>query len=79
MPARHACPAGTKSLRDETADLVAVIEAARRPSGRPVHLVGASYGATLALHTQPRRRPLSNIGEARYSGGPRTDRIEHST
>ncbi|MEU4528691.1 alpha/beta fold hydrolase [Micromonospora ureilytica] len=56
LPARRGygpsdVPAGTKSFRDETADLVAVIEAARRPSGRPVHLVGASYGATLALHT----------------------------
>ncbi|MEU1251092.1 alpha/beta fold hydrolase [Micromonospora arida] len=56
LPARRGygpsdVPAGTKSFRDETADLLAVIEAARRSSGRPVHLVGASYGATLALHT----------------------------
>ncbi|MGC4869468.1 alpha/beta fold hydrolase [Micromonospora sp. DT53] len=56
LPARRGygpsdIPAGTKSFRDETADLVAVIEAARKPGGPPVHLVGASYGATLALHT----------------------------
>jgi pimeloyl-ACP methyl ester carboxylesterase len=40
-------PAGRKSFQDEVADLLAVIEAV----GRPVHLVGGSYGATLALHT----------------------------
>ncbi|WP_430500920.1 alpha/beta fold hydrolase [Micromonospora trifolii] len=56
LPARRGygpsdVPAGTKSFRAETADLLAVIEAARQSSGRPVHLVGASYGATLALHT----------------------------
>ncbi|MEV4119818.1 alpha/beta hydrolase [Micromonospora sp. NPDC049645] len=56
LPARRGygpsdVPPGVKSFRDETADLVAVIETARRSSGRPVHLVGASYGATLALHT----------------------------
>ncbi|MEK8106969.1 alpha/beta hydrolase [Micromonospora sp. M12] len=56
MPARRGygpsdVPPGVKSFRDETADLIAVIGAARRSSGRPVHLVGASYGATLALHT----------------------------
>ncbi|MGC4759457.1 alpha/beta fold hydrolase [Micromonospora trifolii] len=56
LPARRGygpsdVPTGTKSFRAETADLLAVIEAARQSSGRPVHLVGASYGATLALHT----------------------------
>ncbi|MGW3784216.1 alpha/beta fold hydrolase [Micromonospora chokoriensis] len=56
MPARRGygpsdVPPGTKSFADETVDLLAVIEAAHRPSGKPVHLVGASYGATLALHT----------------------------
>ncbi|MET8119490.1 alpha/beta hydrolase [Micromonospora sp. NPDC005189] len=56
MPARRGygpsdVPPGTKSFKDDTADLIAVIEAARQPSGKPVHLVGASYGATLALHT----------------------------
>ncbi|MEW2141902.1 alpha/beta hydrolase [Micromonospora vinacea] len=56
LPARRGygpsdVPAGAKSFRAETADLIAVIEVARRSSGRPVHLVGASYGATLALHT----------------------------
>ncbi|MBF9134079.1 alpha/beta hydrolase [Plantactinospora sp. S1510] len=44
-------PPGPKSFKDETADLIAVIEAARKSSGRPVHLVGASYGATVSLHT----------------------------
>ncbi|MEU8156445.1 alpha/beta hydrolase [Micromonospora sp. NPDC048986] len=56
LPARRGygpsdVPAGTKSFRAETADLLAVIEAARQSPGQPVHLVGASYGATLALHT----------------------------
>ncbi|MEU8012134.1 alpha/beta fold hydrolase [Micromonospora parva] len=56
LPARRGygpsdVPAGTKSFRDETADLITVIESARQSSGRPVHLVGASYGATAALHT----------------------------
>ncbi|WP_328650113.1 alpha/beta hydrolase [Micromonospora sp. NBC_00330] len=56
LPARRGygpsdVPTGTKSFRDETADLLAVIGAARQSSGRPVHLVGASYGATMALHT----------------------------
>ncbi|MGI5522331.1 alpha/beta fold hydrolase [Micromonospora sp. CA-259024] len=56
MPARRGygpsdVPPGTKSFKDETADLITVIEAARQSSGTPVHLVGASYGATLALHT----------------------------
>jgi pimeloyl-ACP methyl ester carboxylesterase len=52
MPARRGygpsdVPPGRKSFQDEVADLSAVIEAA----GRPVHLVGGSYGGTLALHT----------------------------
>ncbi|MBM0230920.1 alpha/beta hydrolase [Micromonospora sp. STR1_7] len=56
LPARRGygpsdVPPGVKSFERETADLIAVIEAARQPSGKPVHLVGASYGATLALHT----------------------------
>lgn len=51
MPARRgygpsAAPPGRKSFKDEVADLIAVTEAA----GRPVHLVGGSYGATVALH-----------------------------
>jgi pimeloyl-ACP methyl ester carboxylesterase len=47
-------PPDRKSFKDEVADVIAVIEAA----GQPVHLVGGSYGATLALHTavaEPRR------------------------
>jgi len=56
MPARRGygpsdVPPGIKSFSIETADLIAVVEAARESSGSPVHLVGASYGATLALHT----------------------------
>ncbi|MFK3979577.1 alpha/beta fold hydrolase [Micromonospora sp. NPDC050397] len=56
MPARRGygpsdVTAGVKSFKDETADLVAVVDAARESSGRPVHLVGGSYGATLSLHT----------------------------
>ncbi|GAA2602775.1 alpha/beta hydrolase [Dactylosporangium fulvum] len=56
MPARRGygpsdVPPGVKSFKDEVADVVAVVEAAREATGRPVHLVGVSYGATLALHT----------------------------
>ncbi|MBE1492225.1 alpha/beta fold hydrolase [Plantactinospora soyae] len=56
MPARRGygpsdVPAGTKSFKDESADLSAVLGAVRESSGSPVHLVGASYGATLSLHT----------------------------
>jgi pimeloyl-ACP methyl ester carboxylesterase len=55
MPARRGygpsdVPPGPKSFEAEIADVLAVIEAA----GRPVHLVGASYGALLALHTAVR-------------------------
>ncbi len=51
MPARRGygpsdTPPGRKSFQDEVADLVAVMELV----GRPPHLVGGSYGATLALH-----------------------------
>ena len=38
------------SFADDTADLLAVVDAAHTVSGRSVHVVGASYGATLALH-----------------------------
>ncbi|RKR87012.1 pimeloyl-ACP methyl ester carboxylesterase [Micromonospora pisi] len=56
MPARRGygpsdVPPGSKSFKDETSDVIAVIEAAGGSSGKPVHLVGASYGATLSLHT----------------------------
>ncbi|GAB2962296.1 alpha/beta hydrolase [Micromonospora polyrhachis] len=56
LPARRGygpsdVPSGIKSFKVEVADLIAVIEAARESSGRPVHLVGTSYGATLSLHT----------------------------
>ncbi|GIE88648.1 alpha/beta fold hydrolase [Actinoplanes regularis] len=51
MPARRGygpsdAPPGRKSFKDEVADLVAVMQAVERP----LHLVGGSYGATLALH-----------------------------
>jgi pimeloyl-ACP methyl ester carboxylesterase len=56
MPARRGygpsdVPDRVKTFADETFDVLAVIDAARESSGRPVHLVGASYGATLSLHT----------------------------
>lgn len=52
MPARRGygpsdVPPRRKSFNDEVADLVAVMDVVERP----VHLVGASYGATVALHT----------------------------
>ncbi|MFF5174779.1 alpha/beta fold hydrolase [Micromonospora sp. NPDC000089] len=62
MPARRGygpsdVPPGIKTFADETADLTAVIRAAYESSGTPVHLVGASYGAILALHTAVTRPP----------------------
>ncbi|MEU8424425.1 alpha/beta fold hydrolase [Micromonospora sp. NPDC048835] len=78
LPARRGygpsdVPAGIKSFPDETADLLAVVEAARRSSGRPVHLVGASYGATLALHTArtdlPDVRSLALFEPPLYAAG----------
>ncbi|MEU8662465.1 alpha/beta fold hydrolase, partial [Actinoplanes philippinensis] len=59
MPARRGyhpsdVPPGPKSFPDEVADVIAVLAAI----GRPAHLVGGSYGATLALHvaaTEPAR------------------------
>lgn len=72
MPARRGygpseVPGGVKSFSDDTADASAVIEAASGTSGAPVHLVGASYGATLALHTakaHPRRLRSLAVFEA---------------
>ncbi|GIE82438.1 hypothetical protein Aph02nite_83880 [Actinoplanes philippinensis] len=51
MPARRGyhpsdVPSGPKSFADEVADVLAVLAAI----GRPAHLAGGSYGATLALH-----------------------------
>jgi pimeloyl-ACP methyl ester carboxylesterase len=75
MPARRGygpsdVPGARKSFRDEIADVHAVIEAA----GGPVHLVGASYGATLALHTavsQPRElRSLAVFEPPLFASGP---------
>ncbi|MEV4283281.1 alpha/beta fold hydrolase [Actinoplanes xinjiangensis] len=47
-------PPRRKSFEDEVADVIALLDVI----GRPAHLVGGSYGATLALHTaaaQPAR------------------------
>jgi pimeloyl-ACP methyl ester carboxylesterase len=75
MPARRGygpseIPPDRKSFKDEVADVVAVIEAA----GQPVHLVGASYGATLALHTaaaEPGRlRSLAVFEPPLFAAGP---------
>jgi pimeloyl-ACP methyl ester carboxylesterase len=51
MPARRGygpsdVPPGPKSFAIEVADVAAVLDVV----GRPAHLVGASYGSTLALH-----------------------------
>ncbi|MEU8083053.1 alpha/beta fold hydrolase [Micromonospora sp. NPDC049101] len=79
MPARRGygpsdVPPGTKSFAVETADLLAVIEAARQRTGRRVHVVGASYGATLALHTasaDPRDiRSLAVFEPPLFAAGP---------
>ncbi|BCJ49071.1 3-oxoadipate enol-lactonase [Actinoplanes sp. NBRC 14428] len=78
MPARRGygpsdVPPGRKSFRDEVADVTAVIEAA----GRPVHLVGGSYGATLALHVaaaEPDRvRTLAVFEPPLFAAGPATE------
>jgi pimeloyl-ACP methyl ester carboxylesterase len=75
MPARRgygpsAVPAGRKSFADEVADVIAVIEAA----GQPVHLVGGSYGASLALHTAAtapdRLRSLAVFEPPLFAAGP---------
>ncbi|WP_326559613.1 alpha/beta fold hydrolase [Micromonospora sp. NBC_01796] len=79
LPARRGyapsdVPATPKSFEHETADLIAVIEAVRGFSGRPVHLVGASYGATLSLHTaaaDPRGlRSLAVFEAPLFAAGP---------
>ena len=43
-------PAGVNSFDREVADVHAVLSAVGDEDGAPAHLVGASYGATLALH-----------------------------
>ncbi|GAA5190608.1 alpha/beta hydrolase [Rugosimonospora acidiphila] len=79
MPARRGygpsdVPPGVKSFKDEVGDLTAVIDAARKRSGGPVHLAGASYGATLALHTaaaDPRDlRSLAVFEPPLFAAGP---------
>ncbi|SCL24324.1 alpha/beta fold hydrolase [Micromonospora inyonensis] len=74
MPARRGygpsgVSPGRKSFKDDVADVVAVIEAV----GQPVHLVGGSYGATLALHTaaaEPGRlRSLAVFEPPLYAAG----------
>ncbi|GIH20133.1 alpha/beta fold hydrolase [Rugosimonospora africana] len=75
MPARRGygpsdVPAGVKSFDDEVADVIAVIEAA----GGRVHLVGASYGATLALHVAAKHpgglRSLALFEPPLFAAGP---------
>ncbi|XVU28577.1 alpha/beta fold hydrolase [Actinoplanes sp. CA-054009] len=64
-------PPGRKSFKDEVADVTAVLTAV----GRPAHLVGASYGATLALHTAAARTPalrsLAVFEPPLFASGPR--------
>lgn len=81
MPARRGygpsdVPPGPTSFPDEIADVRAVVEAARESSGRPVHLVGASYGAILAMHTaaaDPRDlRSLAIFEPPLFAAGPQT-------
>ncbi|MEU7928380.1 alpha/beta hydrolase [Micromonospora sp. NPDC049107] len=74
MPARRGygpsdVPEGRKSFKDDVADLLAVVETI----GRPVHLVGGSYGATLALHMaaaeQSRLQSLAVFGPPLFAAG----------
>ncbi|TYB91579.1 alpha/beta hydrolase [Micromonospora sp. WP24] len=80
LPARRGygpseVPAGIKSFEDDVADLTAVIQTAGGASDRPVHLVGASYGATVALHTAAaspgRLRSLALFEPPLFAAGPR--------
>ncbi|MEV4760453.1 alpha/beta hydrolase [Micromonospora sp. NPDC049559] len=68
-------PPGPKSFADEVGDLRAVLAAIRGPSGRRVHLVGASYGAILALHTAaanlPELRSLAVFEAPFFAAGER--------
>jgi len=55
LVARRGCapsevPPPGNTFGAEVADVAAVVAAAEQESGEPVHLVGASSGATLALH-----------------------------
>lgn len=63
-------PATAKTFAGETADVLAVADAA----GAPVHLVGASYGANLALHTAAaapaRLRSLALFEPPLFAAGP---------
>lgn len=81
LPARRGygpsdVPPGSRSLGPETADLIAVIEAARESTGKPVHLVGGSYGATLSLHTATTDphgvRSLAAYEAPHFAAGPRS-------
>jgi pimeloyl-ACP methyl ester carboxylesterase len=62
LPARRGyAPSGPgrarKSCADEVGDLAALIDGI----GRPVHLVGMSYGATVALHAAAAGLPLRSL------------------
>jgi pimeloyl-ACP methyl ester carboxylesterase len=62
-------PPGANSFRAEVADVRAVLAAA----GAPAHLVGSSYGATLALHAAGLDgvRSLSLYEPPLFAAGPR--------
>jgi pimeloyl-ACP methyl ester carboxylesterase len=67
--APSAVPAGPNSFRAEVGDVRAVLDAA----GTPAHLVGSSYGATLALHAAGIEgvRSLSLYEPPLFAAGPR--------
>ncbi|MFF5076235.1 alpha/beta fold hydrolase [Actinoplanes sp. NPDC000266] len=75
IPARRGyapsdAPQSRKSFKDEVADVAALLTAV----GRPAHLVGASYGAILALHTAaatPELRSLTVFEPPLFATGPR--------
>ncbi|GAA0898930.1 alpha/beta fold hydrolase [Virgisporangium aurantiacum] len=63
-------PTGSKTFRDEVDDVLALVE----DLGRPVHLVGGSYGATVALHAAVAEpdavRSLAVFEPPLYAAGP---------
>jgi len=74
MPARRGygpseAPPGRKSFAIEVGDVAAVLDAV----GRPAHLVGASYGATLGLHAavagHPNLRSLAVFEPPLFAAG----------
>jgi pimeloyl-ACP methyl ester carboxylesterase len=59
--------AQVKTFAREVADVWALVRAAHQESGAPVHLVGASYGAILALHAADGADGLADADDAQVA------------